>query len=319
MALTSQEANGALAARFPGVLQDFGRGAKDAVDIYHAPNSICSQKVRAVLAQKRRSYVSHIMDIFAGDTYDPAYVRVRLSGCRSSSMPLSSAHLGTTSVAASGCDACVVPTWVSDDGQRVVVDSLRIARELDRIDPVAPGGLVPDALAADIDEQISIVDNLPNYQLLAVRVAKSAEGKINNVFAQSKVDRCDKLMADHADDADLCEAYAAKRSKESVAADRLFTEDAMARASVAMADAIASFERQLARADDRYIFGDTITLADLFWAVELVRCEDVGCAHLWAGDRAPHVGAYYMRMCAEPAIAHAVLDWPRARLKSKPV
>ena len=48
--------------------------------LYHAANSICSQKVRVVLAQLQLSYSSHALNIFAGETYLPSYVRLRLLG-----------------------------------------------------------------------------------------------------------------------------------------------------------------------------------------------------------------------------------------------
>ena len=97
----------ALEARFPALASDAP------LHLYHAANSICSQKMRIVLMQQEREYTSHLLDIFTLETYDPAYVRLRAEGCAEAGLPLIHQHLGTTSVAdGGGCDACVVPTLV---------------------------------------------------------------------------------------------------------------------------------------------------------------------------------------------------------------
>lgn len=113
------------------------------IHLFGAPNSICSQKVRAVLFETGQSFVSHTLDIFKGDTYDPDYVRLRLIGCRSAGLPLATDHPGSTSATMIGCDACVVPTVVYASLGDVIVDSKNICIELDRRNSAAPGALMP--------------------------------------------------------------------------------------------------------------------------------------------------------------------------------
>ena len=50
-------------------------------ELFHAPNSICSQKVRVVLAHHGFPYRARALSLFAGDTYRPGYVRLRMMGC----------------------------------------------------------------------------------------------------------------------------------------------------------------------------------------------------------------------------------------------
>ena len=64
--------NDAAAAAFPGTPTLTGNGAMTGLHLYHAQNSICSQKVRAVLAATSQPYTSHLLNIFKGETYDPA-------------------------------------------------------------------------------------------------------------------------------------------------------------------------------------------------------------------------------------------------------
>ena len=73
------------------------------IELYHNAFSTCSQKVRLVLAEKRLEFVSHEIDLIAGQQHDPDYVK------------LNPKH--------------VVPTLVHDG--RVLVESSLIIRYLD--------------------------------------------------------------------------------------------------------------------------------------------------------------------------------------------
>jgi glutathione S-transferase len=44
------------------------------IELYHYGFSVCSQKVRLVLAEKGLDFVSHEIDLFSGAQHDPAYV-----------------------------------------------------------------------------------------------------------------------------------------------------------------------------------------------------------------------------------------------------
>jgi 2,5-dichlorohydroquinone reductive dechlorinase len=307
----------ALQRRFPGVPVDVASGLEKPAHmyhLYHAPASICSQKVRAVLAQTGQSYISHQFDIPQGDSYEPEYVRIRLRGCQEAGIPLSRAHLGSTSATRTGCDACVVPTLVTGDEKEVLVDSVRICLEIDRRNEAAPEALRPADLAMEIDEQLSIVDDISNYQFLPVVVAAAgASGKANSAFASAKVARCERLLAEHAGDAELILAYSAKRDKERVAAESLFDDEALQKAECNIVVSLQNLETKLAGNKGRYIFGDRVTLADLFWGVELVRLHDTGFDRYWVDGKMPFVARYHDNLCKEAAIAHAVLDWPGAR------
>lgn len=297
-----------LLARFPGTSAQTETAGP--LHLFHAPNSICSQKVRAVLAHHAIPHTAHLLNIFAGETYDPAYVRVRMLGCTAAGLPLVDRHLGTTSVAAGGCDACVVPTVVDAATGDVTVDSLRICLDLDA--HYAASGLMPDALRAAILAELAVVDDLPNYQHLAVQVVP--DGAPRNAFAAGKVARCDALLAEHGSDPVLRAAYEAKKAKEQSAADTLFDGAAMAAARDAVITALAGLETRLAGRSGPWLFGPDVTMADLFWGAELIRADDTGQSPLWADGALPHVAAYYDRLCALPVLRSAILNFPGARL-----
>jgi len=286
-------------------------------ELFHAPNSICSQKVRVVLAQRGLSYVSHTMNLFTGETYLPAYVRLRMLGCEQMGASLMTAHSGSTSVSHGGCDPAVVPTLVDWQTAQVVVDSKRICFHLDEM---ASGGaaLRPAALAGEIDAQLDIVDNLPNYQMLSGRPPgtdtrpPSRPPGSGVEFAMSKVERCDRYLKDHASDDVLVRGYAAKRSKELDAAQRLFTPEAMRDAYARAQGGCEALERVLSQRGTRWILSDEVSMADLFWAIELLRMRNMGAARFWTGGKRPAVEAFLQQAEAIASVRSGVIDWPGA-------
>ncbi len=166
-------------------------------ELFSAASSICSQKVRTILAHHRQTYRSHML------------------GCEQTGTKLADRHTGSTSVASGGgCDAAVVPTLVDWDAGTVVVDSKRICRHLDEA-AVADGArsLRPAHLAGAIDAELEIIDNLPNYQMLSGkppgedRRPTGQRGKNGVDFAMGKVERCDRYLAEFAYDEELVRGY----------------------------------------------------------------------------------------------------------------
>lgn len=303
----------ALSARFPGAVVSMGRDETNPrFHLYHALTSICAQKVRATFAATGQSYVSHRMELLNGDSYDPAYVRVRLHGCASAGLKLVDDHTGATSVSANGCDACVVPTVVDQLTDEIIVDSHHICRELDRRNPNNPGALMPDDLRGAIEAELAIIDEMPNYQLLAATFIKSSSEAPNNEFAASKVRRCETLIAAHRHDLLLTSAYASKRRKEQAAAEKLFDKRALAQARTQTIAAFEGLGSRLRKSAGIYLFGSRVTLADLFWASSW-RAEDLALSEIWDRASRGRLAEYYCSLSDIPALRHAVLDCPGAR------
>ena len=291
-------------------------GASPPVELFHAPNSICSQKVRSVLAHHRLPYVSHPVNLFEGQSYLPDYVRLRMLGCESFGGALVAHHSGSTSASAGGCDGAVVPTLVDRRSGAVIVDSKRICLHLDAEAPEADR-LRPPERAADVDAELAVVDNLPNYQMLMGRTPAASEsgataGDVAGRFSQRKVAWCDLHLREHADDPALVAAYTAKRAKEASAAAELFSPEAMTAAYGRAETALHELQRKLERNEGSWLFGDAFTMADLFWGVELLRMKNMGVASFWESGRLPQVEAFSAATEALPAIRTAIIDWPGA-------
>jgi 2,5-dichlorohydroquinone reductive dechlorinase len=284
-------------------------------ELFHAANSICSQKVRTLLAHHEIPYVSHPVDMFKGQNYIPSYVRLRLRGCERLAIPLASAHSGSTSASTGGCDAVVVPTLVDLKEEAVLVDSKLICIYLDDLFPES-SKLRPAKHVAAIDAEMAIVDNLPNYQmLLGKRPNSSGEAVSRNgyngpAFSMAKVERCDKLLTEFASDPDLVAAYSAKRAKELQAAQQLFSPDAMQVAYAKAETACKDLDTKLRGRD--WLFGEKTTMADLFWMIELLRMKNVGAAGFWEGGKLPQVERFVSVAESLPSIRSAILDWPGA-------
>ena len=286
-------------------------------ELFHAATSICSQKVRCVLAHHDLPYASHTMNLFLGQTYLPDYVRLRMLGCDRLGGALVAHHSGSTATDRGGCDGAVVPTLVDWETREVLVDSKRICLHVDAGVP-EDRRLRPAALAAAIDAQIAIVDDLPNYQMLMGRTPGDRERPESRsdtlaAFSMRKVGWCDGYLAEQAGDPTLIRAYLAKRAKELSAADELFSPSAMRAAYRRAEDSLHALEQVLAGGSGPWLFGDLVTLADLFWGIELIRMADVGVASFWEEGRLPRVERFAAATRALPAIRRAVLDWTAAR------
>jgi 2,5-dichlorohydroquinone reductive dechlorinase len=288
---------------------------KPRFSVFHAANSICSQKVRVVLAQHRLPYTSHTLNIFSGQTYLPSYVRLRLIGCNRIGLPLVVTHTGSTSVSSGGCDPAVVPTLIDRLTNQVIVDSKLICLYLDGLVPEYQR-LRPAFLEKAIDEELEIVDNLPNYQMLVGRPTaadlRPEQLRLNDGanFSMSKVNRCDQYLAEFAADRALVLAYQAKRSKESEAARSLFSDAAMQGAYAKAVEACANLNLRLQTSDSTWLTGTTVTMADLFWAVELLRMKNLGAGYLWERRKLPAVEKFLAGAERLASVRSAVLDWP---------
>ncbi|NIB43388.1 glutathione S-transferase domain-containing protein [Pseudomaricurvus alkylphenolicus] len=318
----------ALSHAFPGTsLPGKTRGTGSAaatnqpspLHLFHAANSICSQKVRTVLCALQQPYISHQMNIFAGDTYHPHYVRLRAHACQSLGYRLADQHTGSTSVLNTGCDACVVPTLLDASSERVLIDSRRICMALIERAPIYAERLLPSDHTEAISLELDVIDDFPNYPILAHKIDRDsgAGDSSYNVFSMKKVERCETLMQEYADEPLLSAAYRAKRDKEKSAAYELFDDASMGQTMEKIAAILTGLNARLSSSRHQFLFADSPTLADYFWGLELMRLDDLNMSALWQNDDDEGLQRYYRRLGELPALDQAVTQWPGARLSSQ--
>ena len=291
-----------------------GSDANPRFELFHAASSLCSQKVRTVLFEKRLPYRSNDMMILSSmgpdgvvpaEHYHPPYVRLRLIAAQEIGREFVSGYSGRTSVEGEGFDPCVVPMLVDYEAGRVIADSRRICCYLDAMsrDPVQ---LVPeDADArAQVMQQVDIVDRIPNGSLLygfhpdADLRPEALKAVMESVY-DYKIAALEAMVDANADDAELVSAYRAKIAKErggkSVRHDAAFQRSARHH----VAGLLADLDQVLGTASP-YLRGESFSLGDVLWGVNLVRLAYLGLASMWE-DR-PNVVRYASALLARPSL-----------------
>jgi len=288
-------------------------------ELYQSPMSLCSQKVRAVLAHKNAPYLSHDLRLICyrdsegvlqpADNYHPGYVKLRLLGQRDLTVDLARSWTGRTSVATEGFDPCVVPTLVDLASGLVVVDSARILKYIDEQYVEAPRLIPPDpALASAVLRQVSIVDRTPHGALLAGfhpdddRRPEPLK-QIMLHYHVDKIETLHRLVEQNRDHAQLRSAYEAKIQKEDVGEAVCHDAVLMRAARADTRGILETLEGDLAGPD--WLCGRAITMADLAWGVSLFRIKYLGLEKLWSD--LPKVSDYWSRVSQIPAIREEVI------------
>ena len=289
-------------------------------ELYHFALSLCSQKVRACLAEKNASFAAHDINLqmpLLGN-YDPGYVRLRLQGQPDTGF--ATGYTGQSSVASEGFDPAVVPTLVDLTKGKVVVDSLAICRHIDQV--VAPErSLIPADLQSCIDAELQIIDATPHVAVLygahpevdfrPERLRKGMPGVHDRKITKIKTAR-DSV----ADDPGMVAAYEAKIAKEEAGKAFISTPDQMRGAVDDILQIIVALETRL-QDGRQWICGDRLTLADVCWAVSLFRLKWLGMSFAWEGKHVlndqpcPAVADYGARLFARPTFKTAIIDWPK--------
>jgi len=293
-----------------------GDDAKPRFELCHAASSLCSQKVRAVLHEKRLPYRSSEMiilssmgpdELIAAEHYSAAYIHLRLLAAHELDREFVNGYSGRTSVETEGFDPCVVPLLIDYEAGRVLADSKRICCYLDGVSP-EPIQLVPEEpkARAAVMRQVSIVDRIPNAALLYGfhpdddRRPEPLKLVMQTVY-DYKVMALEALIAANASDARLVAAVRAKIAKErggkQVSRDPDFQRATRQQARELLAD----LDRDLAAASFAGVNHHGFTLADVLWGVNLVRMSYLGLSSMW--EDLPHIKAYFRALVRRPSLA----------------
>ncbi|MEM6896098.1 MAG: glutathione S-transferase family protein [Pseudomonadota bacterium] len=294
--------------------------AKPRFEAYHASLSLCSHKVRTVLAEKQQPYTSHAMNImpsgkFIPHNYRPAYVRLRLKAAQQAAFV--EGYSGASAVTVEGVDPLVVPTLVDHEAGKVIIDSRAICEHVAK--SVDTGtDLLPDDLLGDIDAMTTHVDHLPHVALMyGAHPEKDnrPKGLINGITGihAKKLRAAQAVLDQLSPDSELRPAYEAKIKKEKAAAGFVIDADSMRAAHDAGRAHIATLDDQLKQSGGPWIFGDRFTMADIQWTISVYRLKWLGNGEWWeAGSGRERVADYYARASERPAFKQAVVDWKYA-------
>ena len=294
------------------------QGSLPRFELYHSAPSLCSHKVRNVLAEKAATYMSHDMMIMpAGkaipQNYRPEYVRMRLKGAPGAR--LVDGFVGESSVTRQGFDPCVVPTLVDHEAARILVDSKAISLYI--ADNVSSGAdLLPSGIREHVVELIDLVDQAPHVAALygahpdEDRRPEGLRKNITGVHAK-KIRALQAVLPLIENDPELKAAYASKIAKEKSAGEFVCGPDDMRSVHRTMGEHVSTLEAQLQSSGGPWICGDTYTLADVIWAISLWRMKWLGFGPLWeSGQQNAAVATYLEQAWQRPSFRSAVVDWP---------
>ncbi|MCP4003603.1 MAG: glutathione S-transferase family protein [bacterium] len=238
--------------------------------LYAFPGSLCSQKVRLALAEKRVSYEKHFVDIeLRLVNYEPWYLQLNPKG--------------------------VVPTLVH--GDTIVTDSARIIRYID--EAFEGPALIPEgAYERECMEQWIEQQDLIHMRELSYATFGGALGLL--LRRVSLPLRMRKLHRLRNRNPDLAELYEAKiqdvhRWRASLASVPEINE-----IRNHLAEVLQRVEDQLEKT--RYLAGNSYSLADVVWTCVLARLTMLGLApSLWGDGQAPHLKNYYEQLRLRPS------------------
>ena len=300
--------------------EEGGRSAEAVpdIDLFHFVFSVCSQKVRTVLAEKELTYGSNELVILppTSENYCPDYARLRMKSDAAQRAKLVSSYTGSTSVEHEGFDPLVVPTLVDHSNNRIIADSKEICLYLDRHFDSGTN-LIPAALRDSIMAQMNINDAMPQAALLYGANPNGdhrPEGPRKHMpgVHVHKINVLKKNMASLAEDDTLQTAYLQKIMKEESASVFVNDDASMLTAIDQTKNAIIKLEALLAKSNGPWLMGDQFSMADIFWAVSLYRLLWLGYGYFW-NDNAnslPGVQSYASRLFDRPSVRNAIINWP---------
>jgi glutathione S-transferase len=252
------------------------------VVLFHFWPSLCSQKVRLVLAEKGVEYEGRLVNIGPPmENYEPAYVRLN--------------------------PHAVIPT-LAIDGE-IITDSLRIMHEIDRRFP-GPA-LLPETDEPAL-EAVERLLRLQNEFAFREHAYGTLTGLLRLATRASMKWRVRKLQRMKRAAPDLATAYDRKIAdvaKWNVRMRDGAEIDQLDRRAEALLD-----ELEEALTSTEFLATDRYSLADAAWTVILSRLHMQGRQHWWENERRPLVAAWYGRMRERPSYRAATI-WDRLHVR----
>ncbi|XGV99823.1 MAG: glutathione S-transferase family protein [Leptolyngbya sp. BL-A-14] len=241
------------------------------LELYYASGSLCSQKVKLVLAEKSLDWKGHLLNLLTFENLKPSYMALNSKG--------------------------VVPTLVHDE--QVITDSSIIIRYLD--EKFSCPLLIPAAPKSQelMEKWVTLQNQFPMRELMYGNY-QGLEGWILRRSVQIKQRLLPQLMQAHPE---LLPHYEAKlkdvRQWNSIIQDR----QAIASINRKIEPMLTQLEAQLVQTE--WLCGTTYSLADVVWTAVLNRLEELKFGDRWV-DTYPALAAYFQRLKARPNFKAAI-------------
>ncbi len=230
------------------------------ITLYHFDASVCSEKVRMVLFEKGLDWENREVDLFKGEQFDPAYLKLN--------------------------PKAVVPTLIHDG--KVLTDSTLIAEYLDEIWPtpaLTPADayerlqmrLYAKACDEGLHQGIAVLSYASMFRERLLKQNKSHDEMLKHYARIIDLERRDRQMAVYEQAQDAPHVY---------------------RAVAAYEKAFAKIEKTLS--DGRtWLCGGMFSLAEINLVTYFARLEWMNLLDIWLTER-PLTLAWYERIKARP-------------------
>lgn len=241
------------------------------LELFHASESLCSQKVKLVLAEKNLEWKSHLLNLLTFENLHPSYVQLN--------------------------PTAVVPTLIHDN--KVITDSNTIVKYIDKRFPNPKLTFSEPRLQAQINHWINLQDQFPMREL--IYGSQGIEGTILRRSIQLKEKLLTQLIQIHPE---LKEQYSTKLKDVKQWNSIVQNEREIAKINAEINPMLDCLEIQLSKTD--WLCGSTYSLADTVWTAVLYRLDELKFAHLWLNNTRPFLESYFDRLKSRPSFIIAI-------------
>ncbi|NJL37264.1 MAG: glutathione S-transferase family protein [Leptolyngbyaceae cyanobacterium SM1_4_3] len=243
------------------------------LELYYASESLCSQKVKLVLAEKNLEWKHHPLNLLTFENLQPDYIRLNPKG--------------------------VVPTLIHKS--QIITDSAIIIQYLDE---QFPPQLTP-AEPASVEQMHDWIDLQNQFPMLEVMYGnfRGIEGAILRRSVQIKARMLPHLMQSHPE---LREQYAKKLKVVEQLNFTIRDVREMKSINAKIEPLLDQLEAQLS--ETTWLCGTTYSLADTVWTAVLNRLNELGFGHFWQNDVRSAIASYFNRLKARPSFKTAIQD-----------
>ncbi|MGH7908201.1 MAG: glutathione S-transferase family protein [Candidatus Binataceae bacterium] len=257
-----------------GRIIDVGTEGSIMLELYHHGNSVCAQKVRLALEEKRLDWREHFVDILAGEQFRPEYLRLN--------------------------PKAVVPTLIHDGA--IIRESTVICEYLDDVFP-APALRPADAFGR---ARMRLWTKLVDESLHAACTAVTFSTYFRFTMLDLLPEKAFSMPADELDALALATINPTiLQRKRAWLVSGLDAPDVKG-AFKAFDKALADMEQALA--EGPWLLGREYSLADIGATPYVSRLENLSLTGMWDSSR-PRVAEWYARIKQRPNFATAITRW----------
>jgi glutathione S-transferase len=242
------------------------------LELYDSCGSLCSQKVKLVLAEKNLKWKNHSLNLLTCENLQPSYIRLNPKG--------------------------VVPTLIHDG--KVITDSVVIIRYLDEQFPHPLLTPAESLLQEKMSGWIDLQNQFPMRELMYGNY-RGIEGAVLRRSVQIKQKLLPKLIQENPE---LKEQYEAKLNDVRQWNVSIQDVNEIANINGRIEPILAQLEEQLSQTD--WLCDTTYSLADVVWTAVLNRLDELKFSYLWAENTRPALKAYFNRIKARPSFKIAI-------------